>query len=45
MNLVASRYDSKLYYAICTVLTFSNQLSGINAILFYAKQLFLKITN
>lgn len=27
------------------VLTFSNQLSGINAILFYAKQLFLKITN
>jgi len=27
------------------VLTCSNQLCGINAILFYAKQLFSKITN
>ena len=30
---------------ICLVLVCSNQFSGINAILFYAKQMFMRITD
>lgn len=30
---------------ICLVLAATNQLCGINAILFYAKQLFMRITD
>lgn len=30
---------------MCIVLALSNQLCGINAILFYAKQLFMRVTD
>ena len=30
--------------AVCIFLALSNQLCGINAILFYAKQLFMRVT-
>ena len=35
----------RLNLAICIFLALSNQLCGINAILFYAKQLFMRITS
>jgi MFS family permease len=34
----------RIRFAIAAVVIMSNQLSGVNAILFYAKQLFSKIT-